>query len=402
MRKRRQTEGEAEATGSRWSPPRGITLVSFPGRPNQPYGVQWRLAGKRKTKTFPTVEKQLAFAKGLAADVKQNGVAAYRLDEDEAREWRAFRAMIGPDVSLEAVAQCWERHKPLNLAPLSLDKAVEEYKTAKKLEGVSDDTIGHFKAIFDRFGLIIGNKDLASVTSEDITAFMVAQQGEPANTRDTRFRRVRALFNWLVASNRLPRSPCDGIKPPKVEDKEVQILTLKQTQDLFAENAKPAPGEELTAARREVLGRLALEAFVGLRTDTAAQIVAAEIQADGLRIPAAKIKTRKNQFLDGLPENVAAWLKWSNPEQWSLDVRQYERAKGEAFIRADVPHPRNCLRHGFASYHVAAFKDPGKTSLILCHRSSRMLWDKYKGIASQADGLAYFMIMPPAEKAGGA
>ena len=398
MRKRRQTEAGAEATSSRWSPPRGITLVSFPQRPKRPYGVQWRLEGKRKTKTFPTVEKQVNFAKALAADVKQNGVAAYRLDEDEAREWRAFRATIGPDADLDAVAQCWERHKPLSTAPLTLEKAVEEYKTAKKLEGVSADTIGHFKAIFDRFGEIIGDKNVGAVTSEDVTAFMIAQEGEPSNTRDTRFRRVRALFNWLLASRRISYSPFEGVKPPKVEDKEVQILTLKQTQILFEQNTKTAEGEELSAERREVVGRLALEAFVGLRTDTAAQIVAGEIHADGLRIPAAKIKTKKNQFLDGLPENVMPWLKWSNPENWTMDVRQYERAKGEAFVRADIPHPRNCLRHGFASYHVAAFKDPGRTSLILCHRSPRMLWDKYKGIATQPDGLAYFKIMPPVEK----
>eukprot|EP01035_Chromulina_nebulosa_P068835 gene68835-94334_t len=56
MNKPRQTE---------WAPPRGITFVSFPKRPEQPYGVQWRLDGKRKTKTFPTREAQINFAKSL-------------------------------------------------------------------------------------------------------------------------------------------------------------------------------------------------------------------------------------------------------------------------------------------------------------------------------------------------
>jgi hypothetical protein len=78
-----------------------------------------------------------------------------------------------------------------------------------------------------------------------------------------------------------------------------------------------------------------------------------------------------------------------------MTPRQYLEAKTAAFVRADVPHPHNCLRHGFASYHVAAFNDPSKTSVILCHKSPKMLWDTYKGMAKQPDGLAYFKITPP-------
>lgn len=55
---------------------------------------------------------------------------------------------------------------------------------------------------------------------------------------------------------------------------------------------------------------------------------------------------------------------------------------------------RNVLRHSFASFHVAANKDPGKTALILTHRNQQMLYRHYKGRASEADGLAYFGITP--------
>lgn len=63
-------------------------------------------------------------------------------------------------------------------------------------------------------------------------------------------------------------------------------------------------------------------------------------------------------------------------------------------VRADVPHPRNCLRHSFTSYHVAANKDAARTSVILCHTSPAMLWRHYKGRATEADGLAWFRIVP--------
>lgn len=163
---------------------------------------------------------------------------------------------------------------------------------------------------------------------------------------------------------------------------------------LFERNA--GTEGEFPQRRRELLGRLALEAFAGLRFDTAKQIVAGEISPDGLRIPAAKLKTRQNQFLEGLPANLHAWLEWSQPIRWQMTARQYLFEKSLAFGRADVPHPRNCLRKSFASYHVAAFKDAPRTSLIMCHKSPKLLWDTYRGIASEADGRAYFEIRPPA------
>jgi site-specific recombinase XerC len=359
--------------------------------------VQWRIEGRRKTKTFETVEKQIGFAKTLAGDAKQNGLAAFRLDEGEVREWRAFRAMVGPDADLAAVAACWERNKANNAVALTVTAAVAEYTAAKKAEGVDAASIAHYKPIFDRLEKVMGDRLVGTITRQDVTEFMAAQEGS-ASTLDTRFRRVRALFNWLVENDKLDRTPFKGKKPPKVKAKDVEILTLKQSQLLFSKNAKNEDGRPIDQARRELLGRLALEAFAGLRYSTACQIVASEIEPGGLRIPAAKIKTRLVQFLEGLPSNLHAWLKWSQPENWTMTQRQYLEAKISAFTRADVPHPRNCLRHGFASYHVAAFKDTKRTSLIMCHKSADMLWDTYKTAANERDGVAYFKIMPPTKE----
>ncbi|MDA7916783.1 hypothetical protein N9B49_01030 [bacterium] len=363
-------------------------MLSIPQRPARPYGVQWRVDGKRKTKTFATRERQLEFARSLAGAARRDGLAALRLDEHEVREWRSFRAQIGEEANLETVAACWLKHSEIMKAgPMTVSEAIEAYTEAKRAEGVSPATISHYGPIFGRLEDEIGSKDVNAVISGDIAHFMASQKGSDQTNR-TRFARVRALFNWLVQSKKVIDSPFLGMKPPRVTGKEVQILTVEQTRRLFMASARDGQ-------HREALGRLALEAFAGLRHDTAAQIIADEIKDDGLRIPKAKIKTRKNQFLDGLPANLHAWLTWSRPTEWTMTRRQYAEAKSRAFIRADVPHPHNCLRHGFASYHVAAFKNPGATSVIMCHKSQKLLMDVYRGIAEEGDGKALFKIMPP-------
>lgn len=59
--------------------------------------------------------------------------------------------------------------------------------------------------------------------------------------------------------------------------------------------------------------------------------------------------------------------------------------------------PPNALRVSFATYHVAAFEQPGLTALLLGHRKgeSGVLWDWYLGARSKAEGEAYFQIVPP-------
>ena len=56
--------------------------------------------------------------------------------------------------------------------------------------------------------------------------------------------------------------------------------------------------------------------------------------------------------------------------------------------------PKNCLRHSFATYHVALHRDPGKTALILSHRNQEVLYQHYLGIATKEQAERYFDIWP--------
>jgi hypothetical protein len=151
-------------------------LVQFPQRPDRPHGVQWRVEGRRKTKTFPTREHQITFAKSLAGDLKRDGLAALRLNADEVREWRAFRALIGPDVDLSAVAACWERNKDWTVAPLTVREAIAAYTAAKTAEGVNAASISHYRPIFDRLEAHLGARNVGDVRGDDVMEFMATQR----------------------------------------------------------------------------------------------------------------------------------------------------------------------------------------------------------------------------------
>ena len=168
---------------------------------------------------------------------------------------------------------------------------------------------------------------------------------------------------------------------------EIEVLTLKETAELFAYAEKNYA---------ELVPRLALEAFAGLRFSSAFRLERGDINfADkGIHLPAHKLKTGRRHYIDGLPANLWKWLALETPATWSMTPRNYRRLKSEVFDRAGVRHPANCLRHSFCTFHVAAFKNPGLTATLLCHRNQSLLWSNYNGRAKQADGIAYFKLAP--------
>jgi len=347
--------------------------------------VQWRVDGKRKTRTFKTPAKQVEFAQSLAGDVKRDGLAALRLNPSEAREWRAFRAMIGTTTDLDAVARHWLQ-TGVKTSVLVKD-AAKEYLAGKKSEGMTAVAHSHYTKWIGRFVDEFGSCEVGAISREDVAGWVGTLDAAPA-TRAGHLARVRGLFSWLVVCRKLTMNPCAGIRAPKLISKDVELYTVQQAKDLFEKNK----GES-----RELLGRLALEAFAGLRYSSAARIAGTDIKfADkGIVLPARAIKTEKREFIDGLPENLWRWLEWSKPDAWRLTPRAYLAAKSNARVRAGLPEVRNALRHSFTSYHISKHKDASRTSIILCHTSPRMLWKHYRGNATEADGVAYFEIMPP-------
>jgi len=148
---------------------------------------------------------------------------------------------------------------------------------------------------------------------------------------------------------------------------------------------------------RELLGRLALEAFCGMRHETAAQLTASNLDfgARVITVEAQISKTRTRQFIEHAPDNLWAWLEWSNPKAWRMGKLTYRNAKSAAFIRAKVEHKHNVLRHSAASYHIAMTGDAGKTAAMLTHSNLRMLWSNYRGKGGgKENGAAWFAITP--------
>jgi integrase len=389
----------------------GVWPFERPGRPN-PYGVQWREKSwsskanggtggeieQKKTEFYDTAEKRDARAAELRKQRKGGTLAT--ATRSEVGEWRAFQSAVNGVPWQDVVAgwRAWMMQSGLTECTVTVEEAVKSHLLAAKKRSeteppqLSPDTYRQKKHKLTLFTEQFGHLRLNQIEARDVEAWIEDFDDVKAEGTFNNYRKhVRALIQPHVDSGLLRRNPIDAVKLRDDSTGEVGILTVQQTARLFSFAL-------VTPKYREAIGRLALEAFVGLRFSSGCRLEKSDLKFKerGILLPKHKLKTRSRHYIDGMPDQVWAWLdpKITPDSCWELTPRQYMELKSNLFTEAGVPHPFNCFRHSFCTYDVAAHKNPGRTAYLLCHKDQDLLWARYKGNATEADGKLYQTITP--------
>ncbi len=393
----------------RRSTTRGVRFLPLrPGRPN-PHGVEWseflphpvsgQLARRVRRKWFPTAEQAQAHAANVAR-AKRSG-ALRTLSRAEVDDFLAFRAAIGLTPWPVVVAAWREQRARLGLvdSQRTVRDAVADYLGREEARVDRHELArGTFIQRRHKLGLFsadFGPRLLGTVTTADLSAWLDRQPVAVAATFNNWLKILRGFFAAAVDARELPHNPCTGLRPRVDVRDEVGILTVPQLAALFHTARTWSTDGGATRPFALALRRLALEAFAGVRFSSACRLTAADILAAdrGIRHPATSIKTRRRHYVEGYPDVLWAWLALA-PDDAALTPRRYLALKSDLFRAARVPHPHNCLRHSFATYHLAAVGNAGLTAVLLCHRSQEKLWSCYKGNASGAEGRRWLALLP--------
>jgi hypothetical protein len=385
-----EEQPEKQPDGKQWSPPRGIRYSDRKGVP-RPFLLHWRGPdGVRKCVAYEDRKTREKAAKALIAKRELNGRAVLNFKPSEWAVWEQFKTMIGTADPIE-VARFWiSKGGRTTGESVTVAELVKRYMATRIKEGTGKASLSHAKKDLERLCEKFGAEPANAVSADALRDWIAALPFTPT-TKGNHHKHGSTVFNWGTREGLIEKNPFQNIERPPLTSEEVSILTVEDTRKLFA---------AAKIHRPHACARLALEAFAGLRNGTAGAIAKPEIDfaARGLRIPAAKIKTARPQYIEGLPENLWTWLNAATDESWTLSAKDYERAKSDVFRLSGVVNPGNVLRHSFCSYHVAQHKDAARTAVILCHSSPRMLYQHYKGIATEADAKEYFSITPASNK----
>jgi integrase len=195
-------------------------------------------------------------------------------------------------------------------------------------------------------------------------------------------------FNFAVKRGYAASNPAASTEEAKQTKTKPGILTVEQATALLV-NASP-----------EILPYIAIGLFAGVRRAEIQRLDWSEIDFDSghIEVTAEKSKSNiANRFIT-LQPNLREWLlplrkiRGSVTPQESFVFRQlFDAARVAAGI---AEWPDNALRHSFASYHVAHFKDAKALALEMGQIDSGMLFNHYRALVKPKEAARYWNIFP--------
>lgn len=285
---------------------------------------------------------------------------------------------------------------------LTVAECVERYLADRN---TSELDMKSKRARIGKWAAVCGGAKLADLRQEGIAADLRRVcAGFSETTYWNHFNAVSTFLRWCAKKPRawIAESPLDGV--------ERRPKAWSEPECIEVEDMRTLAGAVFRArkAHPEWAAYVALAFFCGVRREEIMRIAGRRGDA---KSPAARINLetrtasilKPKGYLKGtpprafeIPETALAWMR-------AVDFRDAlgritDRTTGEVYAAARAAGarvPKNCGRHSFITYHVAAYQDLAKT-LLVAGTGQHMAEDHYRALRSRDEGLAYFAITPEA------
>jgi integrase len=362
-----------------------VRRYSDSNRPHFKFVVNYREAGKRKRKFFEAKEPAAAFAAFKNAELRKFGVEgaefSSRLREEAAE---CVERLTAYGKTLTDATNFFVAHLKASERSITAAALVDQLIAAKKADGMSVRYIQDLRSRLPRFAKKFDGQMVATITTAEIDNWLRSLQ-VGATTRNNFRRALVTLFSYAVEHGYATSNPAEKTAKAKVVDSPPGILTVQQTARL------------LEAASRELLPYVAIGAFAGLRRAELERLDWSDVTFDGeqlIEVTAQKSKTARRRFVKIQP-NLREWLipvrKHSGKVTPDNFPKRFDAAREAAGI---TKWPDNALRHSFASYHLAHFKDAAALALEMGHTDSGMIFNHYRELVRPKEAERYWNIRP--------
>jgi integrase len=376
-----------------------VRVKKWASRPDFPWVVVWRQGSKRCTHSFSDQREAKSFAHEKGIELTNEGRKHEEITDAErravhmARELEERLAESGvKGFSLTAAIEDYAARMRLLANSVPVLRAVEEMLEVREAEGSSIRHVADLKYRLKQFARAHKGRLVASFTTRDIDAWLVALKCAPQTKVNFR-RAAHNLFAWCVARGYAASNPVTQAAKVKIPPAPIGILSVSEARRL------------LMACPPSILPAVAIGLFAGLRREEIARLDWHEVDLAGghIEVKAAKSKTAQRRLVE-ISDNLRRWL--APHRQLSGPVRPrnmtYQRRLAPAVKAAGIRNwPSNALRHTFASCHLAHYQDAAKTALQLGHTESRTLFAHYRELIRRDEAAAFWQIFPPSRGSEG-
>jgi integrase len=354
-------------------------------RPHLKFVVNYREAGKRKRSFFETKEAAKSFATFKNRERHRNGIEHSEFPTAiRVMAQNAVQALTPFGRTITDAVEHYVAYLKANEKSCTATQLVRELLRAKEADGIGERHLRDIRIRLGKFADHFNDRMVATITSKEIDDWLRSLPFSPL-TRN-HYRRLAVLaFNFAMRSGYSISNPAFGAAKAKVISETPGILTVSETARL------------LEAATPDILPYLAIGLFAGLRRTELERLDWSEIDFESrlIEVKARKSKTAQRRFVTVQP-NLREWLFPLRKHKGNVTPTNgfreaFEQARKSAQI---TKWPENALRHSFASYHLAAFKNAAATALDLGHHDSRVTFAHYRELVRPKDAERYWNLKP--------
>jgi integrase len=366
----------------------------------------WYELGKRKTKTFSSLDAAKLFAQQKLSSLRHEPTAASPATQRdfelirtcEARtkrfglnvvsaieEWSDAKLGMKGGSILDAVRFYNANHLGL---PTKLFKDVaDEFTAAKEAAGISQAyrrSLRHYLSWLKRD---FGPQPIADITTLQVDAWLRAANGN--HTTKNNLRRIFVtLFKWSRETGYLPQ---DRKTAPE------RAMTFNGPE-LAPAIFTPEELRKLVAVcPANLMPHIVIGAFSGIRAAEIERLDWKDVlwERGYIEIKAAKAKTKARRLVPLLP-NLRAWLEPARRAEGPVcclpNIAFRLTYLGE---KTGIGWRQNALRHSYASYRLADTPDAARVALEMGN-SPEKLFRHYRELVTPEAAKEWFAIMPPA------
>jgi integrase len=338
-------------------------------RPHLKFVVNYREADKRTRTFFETKLEAETFALNRNIELQNSGNAIEQLQP------------FGKTIS-DAV-QYYIAHLKATEKSCSVTQLVDELVAAKKADGASKRHVNDLRCRLSIFAKKFDGQLVSTITTKEIDQWLRSLNVAPITRNHYRVLLVLA-YNFAVQQGYATDNPAKATAKAKESGGDIGILSVTQAARL------------LEIAAPDILPYIAIGLFAGLRRAEIERLDWSEIDFDSglIEVKAKKSKTAQRRFAT-LQPNLREWLLPVRKHRDNVTPENFNKQFVQAREAAGITNwPDNALRHSFASYHLAHFKNAASTALELGHHDSRITFAHYRELVRPKEGERYWNIQP--------
>lgn len=270
---------------------------------------------------------------------------------------------------------------------LPLGTVADEFMAAKEKAGLRPRYLKTLRASINRFSLGRRQNLIADISPAEIQEYISSNGWQPATMRSYLVD-VRTLFAFALKRKYVSENTALAVDLPRVEELPPGIISPDQARAILNASIDFAP---------DALPVIVLQLFGGLRRSEAEELTWDAIGEEFVEVKAHQAKTRRRR-LNKITPQLRAWLDLARDTGGKLPALNYADKLKLILEKAGLRQEwdQNALRHSFASYYFAKFKNENETAALMGN-SPQMVFQHYRELVRPEIAENYFAIMPPVD-----